>query len=279
MECIRITKETLQWFEQLLEPPYPEQIARGEVYAAGAVADGTACGVLVFRLTDLLIDIEYIAVSDGYRRQGVGTAMLQFLCEHADKSVSPITCSFAASGKTDPLCLFFAEQENFTVNEEDGFICETAIAALGSIELPKVKSTLPAAPFFSLPESDRRIFWLNLKQAGRLYGDELKAEECVAPLCLCVQSRDGIKAAVFVQAAADDGLMLSFAWCAEGAQASLVYLFGELIAAIAETGKTGKLTVAAVTPESAALTEKLLPNHEITARFYTAVWDMITIGG
>jgi GNAT superfamily N-acetyltransferase len=275
MECIRITKETLKWFEPLLEPPYPEQIARGQVYAVGAVADGTACGVLVFRLTDLLIDIEYIAVSGGYRRRGVGTAMLRFLCDFAGKTVTPVACTFAAPDKTDPVYLFFAENEEFSVSQEEWYICGVDIRSLNEVSLPQMKTPGSVMPFFDLPGPDRHSFWNTVHKAGRLYGDELKADECVPPLCLCTRGRDGVNAAVFTQKTGDNGLELSFAWCAGGAHPRLAVLLGGLLREIPKIQTEGRLTVTAVTPESAALVEKLLPGREIMAVFYTAAWDMI----
>ena len=36
----------------------------------------------------------------------------------------------------------------------------------------------------------------------------------------------------------------------------------------------GWLRIAAVTPQSAALVDKLLPQRQITARYYRAAWDI-----
>ncbi|MCL2633079.1 MAG: GNAT family N-acetyltransferase [Oscillospiraceae bacterium] len=277
MECIKITGETIKWFAPILTQEHVEMILREELYAIGAISEGTACGVLVFSLDEPLFMVEYIAVSDEYRRQGVGTTMLQFLCSFADETVSPVVCSFAANGKTDPMYLFFAEQDNFSVSEEEGYVCQVDISELKDIKLPDSQNTMPIVPFFELSKADRNIFWLNLKRDGEQYVQDLASgedEDYVKPLCLCAKNNNGIQAAIFIEDAQEDGLYVSFVWCLPDAKKQLIALFSQLLKEVPKVRPEGKLSVAAVTPASVALTEKLLPGKEIIANFYLASWDM-----
>lgn len=279
MECTKITGDILKWFIPLLSEPYAEAIESGTAFAVGAADNGTACGVLVFSTAaPPVIDIEYIAVGDEFRRKGVATAMLKFLCGFAEESLSPVVCSFSASGKTDPKYLFFAEQEYFSVSEEDGFICELNAAALKNTKLPAVtEDSMSIVPFFSLPKPDRNAFWSKLQRDGVSYPHGIAdGADCEESLCLCARGKDGIQAAVFIEDNAVEGLYLSFVWCAEniGAQKQLVSLLDRLIKIVSETKPDVKLTVAAITPASIALVNKLLPEREIIARFYSAAWDM-----
>jgi predicted GNAT family acetyltransferase len=280
MECTKITGENLKWFSPLLSEEYAQAVKNNTVHAVGAAAGGTACGVLAFTMTPMSINIEYIAVSDVFRRKGAGTAMLRFLCSFADESVTPVLCSFSASGKDDPKYLFFEENENFSVSEEEGFICELNAAALKDIKLPEIKlndSSISIVPFFSLPKPERNAFWLSLQNHGTLYPPEIAdGTDCEDSLCLCARSKGGILSAVFIGDLGEEGFYLSFVWCIENvsAQKQLVALFAELIKRISETKPGGNLTIAAITPASIALVNKLLPERRITARFYSAAWDM-----
>lgn len=65
-------------------PEVRRAVDENNVYAVGAVKAGCLCGVLVFRADgELLIDIQYIAVAEAYRRQGIANGLIDFLCKSA----------------------------------------------------------------------------------------------------------------------------------------------------------------------------------------------------
>lgn len=135
-EFIRITDKTLHWFQPLLEEPLIRRLANPEsgTYAIGAVEDKTACGVLVFRTGDPAAEILTLAVSPQYRRRGIARGMVEYLCRHAWATVTPVVCSFAAPDRQDPVYLFFAHLESFSVAPEEGLVCRVPLS-----ELPRRK--------------------------------------------------------------------------------------------------------------------------------------------
>lgn len=279
MEYIRITDKTMKWYSGLLTGEYREKLIPGSgVYAIGAVADGVACGTLVFRISMDIAEILYIAVSDGYRRRGVATGMIDYLCEHAYRTTTPIICSFAAKDKTDPVYLLFLEHGGFTVGEETGFICRAPIADIAACaQLRAVRGRLKGATgFFSLPEAERRRFRVDLLLSDIFHLRDLDARRTsyIDPLCLCSMGDGDIDAAVFVERETDDDLSLSFAWCADGKQAKLIGLMAEAAARLESMDFGGYMYIAAVNEPSMGIANKLFPEREITQRFYGAVWDM-----
>lgn len=92
-----LTKEQLNAVAALL-PDVGLTATTGSIYAIGAVKNNYICGILIFRADgELLIDIQYIAVAEACRRQGIATGLLDFLCKSALESTTAIFCTFAAA--------------------------------------------------------------------------------------------------------------------------------------------------------------------------------------
>lgn len=276
-QYIRITEKTLRWFQPLLPPEETHLLTRGQAfYAIGAVQDRIACGVLVFQAGPQLADIRYLAVADDYRRQGIATGMVDYLCQHAKASITPVICTFAAASLRDPVYLFFAELDGFSVAQEDGFYCQVPLAGLA--QRPALSAArgrgLAVRPFFSLPRATQRSFLLQLQRQGVYFLREIPQDRYCRPLCLCCIGAEDIEAAVFVaQGEREQDLELVCVWCAPNRHQSLIGLLAEACAQLPST-EDGMLRIAAVTPVSAAIVDKLLPQRQITARFYQAAWDM-----
>lgn len=270
---IRITSETLRWFVPLLPEEERQAVEQGRrIYAIGAVRDRTACGVLVFQVGAPAVEIRFLAVADGFRRQGVARGMVEYLCRYAWEQVSPVVCIFAAAHRSDPIYLFFAGLEHFSLVQEEGFCCQVPLADLSRsprlAALDRVQGQVQS--FFSLPQAEQRKFMLQIRQNGIPFPEE--EQPYCKHLCLCATGTDGaVEAAVFL---AEDGadLELTSAWCAPGRQRSLMTLLARVCTQLPEG--PGWLRIAAVTPQSAALVDKLLPQRQITARYYRAAWDM-----
>ena len=97
-------------------------------------------------------------------------------------------------------------------------------------------------------------------------------------LCLCVTDGDDIRAAIFCRNQGGD-VMLSFAYANPNHTRALIALLGRLKELLLKAAdKVPYLQIAAVTPQSRKLVEKLLPQREITGKFYMASWDMNTMG-
>ena len=272
-EFIRITDETLRWFAPLLSQELLGRLTgRRDMYAIGAVEDRTACGVLVFRAGKPAAEIRMLAVSPEYRRRGIATGMVEYLCRHAWDAVTPVVCSFAAPDQQDPVYLFFAQLEHFSVTQEEGMICQVPLSQLPRERLAALGSQRAAIqPFFSLPAVTRRQFFLQLQRQHALLWDDFNGTDCCQPLCLCAAEGGNIQAAVFLSQEGAD-LELSFAWCAPGRHQQLMALLARACSLLPREG--GCLRIAAVTPVSVSLVDKLLPGRQVLARYYQAAWDM-----
>ena len=273
-EFIRITDKTLHWFQPLLEEPLIRRLTNPEsgTYAIGAVEDKTACGVLVFRMGDPAAEILTLAVSPEYRRRGIARGMVEYLCRHAWATVTPVVCSFAAPDRQDPVYLFFAHLESFSVAPEEGMVCRVPLSELPRRKLAAMGGTKgEIRPFYSLPAVIRRQYFYRLRQQHALLWDELDEASCCRPLCLCAMDGGEIQAVVFM---AEDGpdLELSFAWCAPDHPGQLMALLAQVASLLPE--REGDLRIAAVTQTAVSLVDKLLPGREVLARYYQAAWDM-----
>ena len=69
----------------------------------------------------------------------------------------------------------------------------------------------------------------------------------------------------------EQDLELACAWCAPGGSNDLMGLLAKVCV---ELPQEGVIWIAAVTPVSAAIVDKLLPDRKIVSRYYRAVWDM-----
>ena len=276
-EYIRITENTLHWFLTLL-PEQEVQAMRKErmIYAIGAVSEKTACGVLVFQIDNEIAEIRYLAVADSFRRKGIATGMIQYLCRHAWESVTPVICTFSASGYEDELYRFFRSLDTFTVTQEEGFYCTIPLAKLASSPLSAMgKRKVRYQEFFSLPLTVRRRFFSDMLEKKIYFLREIREEEFIKSLCLCNIAESDVKAAIFVTGKGEQGtdFELSCAWCLPGQEAQLIGLLAQAGERIPRDGD-GNLRIAAVTPTSVSIVNRLLPDRVITDYFFRAVWDM-----
>ena len=270
---IRITSKTLHWFVPLIPEGERQALEQGRrVYAIGAVQDRVACGVLVFQVGAPTVEIRFLAVAEGFRRQGVARGMVEYLCRHAWAQLSPVVCIFAAAHRSEPIYRFFAGLEQFSLVQEEGFCCQVPLAGLSQnarlAALDRAQGQVQS--FFSLPLAAQRQFLLKLRQSSFPFLEE--EQQYCKPLCLCATGTAGaVEAAIFL---AEDGmdLELTCVWCAPGRQQRLMALLARACTQLPEG--PGWLRIAAVTPQSAALVDKLLPQRQITARYYRAAWDI-----
>ena len=147
-----LTKKQLNAVAALL--PDVGLTAATSIYAIGAVKNNYICGILIFRADgELLIDIQYIAVAKPYRRQGIATGLLDFLCKSAWESTTAIFCTFAASDWDEPLCRLFIRRGDFTLTEAEGYICRFPCKELSKLELNTAPPTgTHIATFYDLPK-------------------------------------------------------------------------------------------------------------------------------
>lgn len=255
------------------------------LYAIGAEEDGQICGLLLFRAMDeLVVDITSISVDPAHRRQGIANGMIDFLCRHAWESTTAVLCTFAAADRDAPLCRLFVRRGDFTLTETEDYLCRVSCAALEEVRLSSVPPAgTRIASFYQLPDQVQRSFLKRMTQEGDgafAKGLRDEREQMLDPLCLCVvDETETVQAAVFCQRHGED-VSLSLAYSFPGQGRAIMALTGHLRERIlAAADRIPRLWIAAVTPQSRKLVETLLPQREITERFYTACWDMDEIGG
>ena len=275
-----ISKNGVDAFLPLL-PEGRQMLNERGVFAAGAVKDGRACGILVFRADDLTANILYLAVSPSVRRQGISNGLIDFLCKSAWEDGVAVLASFSAADRDDPLCQLFVKRGDFTLTETEDYICRFPCKALAEVALRgSLSPNLRIEPFYSLPEDMRQCFFSNLREdnAEFIRGLRQDRERMLEPLCLCTTAGGAVRAALFCRGQ-DGDVLLSFACARPGCARDLIALadrLRQLLTAAAD--RVPFLRIAAVTPESRKLVEALMPGREITARFYTVCWDMNTMG-
>lgn len=280
IEYGRIGRDQAEAFRPLL--PEGRQTLHGKnELAIGAVEDGRACGVLVVRTNEMVADILHLAVSEPYQRRGIADGMLDLLCRTAGEAGVAVLCSFAAAGRDDPLCRLLTHRGDFTLTEEEDYICRFPCDRLAEVNLRGVPSAPCIRPFYSLPEYVQNDLFSYLERDNAEFARGLREERgrMLQPLCLCALSNHGVQAAVFCQNR-DGSVLLSFACARTGHVRALMQLLERLRELLVKAAdRVPYLYLAAVTPESRKLIEALLPDREITSRFYTAGWDMTMMEG
>lgn len=279
MTIIRVTNDTQHWFAPLLSEELIRKLKQDKTfYLIGAVKEKTACGVLAFSL-EKTVNIEYIAVSQGYPWQDVANEMLDFLCSYMAEEAILILCPFAAGDVNEPLYCLFEEREDFFLEQTEGsrkYLTKTQI--LNNEALGNVKYQAGSVRgFFDYPQREQREFLKKLENQGLFYlSDSVVFDNLIKPLCLTTVKGGEIKAAAFIgRGGKQSEYQLSFIWCAQGSAKDLFVL---LVAAkeklLEEMPEDGKLFVEAVEPEADSILNKLFPEAESSDRYYIAVWDM-----
>lgn len=262
--------------------PENRQILRESgVYAVGAVKDGRACGVLILRADDLMADIQYLAVAENCRRQGIANGLIDFVCRNAWGDGTAVLTTFSAVDRNDPLCRLLTKRGDFTLSETEDYICRVSCEKLTGIGLPAaIPDGSRIESFYKLPEHVQCSFFSALKEEDLEFVRILQNERewMLDPLCLCVEEKGEIRSVLFCQNQ-NGNVLLSFVYSAPGRAREMIMLVCRLRDLLVEAAhKVPYLYLAAVTPESRKLVETLLPHREVVRRFYTACWDMNTMG-
>lgn len=276
-----ITNIQMQAFLPLF-PDGQQTLNEYGVFAIGAVKNGRACGILVFRADELTADIQHIAVAEDCRRQGIANGLIDFLCKSAWEASTAVLCTFSAADRNDPLCSLFITRGDFTVTEEEDYICRFPCKELETVDLNIAPPSGSRIEFFyKLPEAMQHGFFKHLESHNIEFVRGLResANFMLPSLCLCVTGSDGVQAAVFCQDLKGD-ILLSFVYARPGHTRALIALTSRLRELVLEAADhVPYLHIAATTPESRKLVDTLLPRREITGKFFSACWDMTTMGG
>ncbi len=276
-----VKKSEMQPFLPLI--PESEIISNADnVYAIGAVNDNEACGILVFNADDIIATIQYIAVSPKHRGKGIANGMIDFLCKYAYRDTIAVVVTFAAKDRDEPICQLLTKRGDFTINEDEDYVCRIPTGELAGIKIPaELPRDTVISSFYELSEEQQTAFFLDLKKENEDFamGIQEEKEFMLKPLCFCAVTNGKVGAAIFCQKQ-DNDVLLSFAYGVPNHARSLMTLIARLRDVLsAAADKVPYLRIAVVNPESRKLVETLYPNREVTQHFYIASWDMNTVGG
>ena len=174
----RIAPQHFDAFRPLLPEEFSLQAPH--TYAAGAVQDGVACGVLVFRADELTADILWLAVAETHRRQGIATGLIDFLCRSAWETGTALLCTFAAPNRDAPLCRLLTRRGDFTVTETEDYICRFPCRELAGIQLPRWNPSISCRSTPAVPSSHS-----SRRTMPRLPTDCRRRKRRCLPLCAC----------------------------------------------------------------------------------------------
>lgn len=252
------------------------------VFSVGAIKDNQACGILVFQADEVMADILHLAVAEPFRHQGIANGLIDFLCKSAWETGTVVLCSFSAVNRDDPLCRLFTKRGDFTLTETEDYICRFPCKNLASVDLKDVQSAKSRAErFYKLPQNIQYSFFSNLKEDNAEFARGLmeNQHQMLEPLCLCTVEKGSVQAAIFCQSQGND-VLLAFVYTHPNHVRSLIALTAHLQDLLLKAAdKVDYLQIAAVTPQSRKLVNTLLPQREVIRKFYTACWDMNTMGG
>ena len=270
---------------QAFLPLVPDSTVRNllddqEILVAGAVKDGKAAGIMIFRKDEFSVDIQYLAVAQDCRRQGIATGMINFLCKIAWNTGKALLCSFMAENRDDPICRLLTKRGDFTMNETGDYICRFPCGELKDVRLGAQDAECNIEFFYKLPEHVQNSFIAHMKEDNYEFVRGLNEDKdtMLESLCLCVEEKGVVNAALFCRSQ-DGDVVLSFLYSKPGYVRSLMALICRLREMLVKVShKLNYLRIAAVTPESRKLVETILPRREIVGKFYLACWDMNTMG-
>lgn len=273
VELTRITDENSQWFRGMLGPELESQLSkRADFGAIGALERDVACGALVFCEQKTHISIEYLIVADEFRREGVGAALVAYLCERAAER-EKLVYVFFLSPEGRELHGFFSSLPGFYVQQADALCYRISLAelaeknALDSLNLPRVETQ-----FLTLPKKVQNDFY---RRQGLLEDGIVHPEDFLDTLCLATVDGGALTSCALVEKGTKDGLYLSYVWVQKGYERSVMAVLCEIRARIAEKNRCSDkfLYISAVNPESKHLLQHLFPKLRPCGAYWEASFD------
>ncbi len=281
MEIIALDSENLQWFAPLMPEHLPMQIRREEAtLAAGVIVDGTACGTAVVVVSENMVELIYFMVAPQYRRRGVATGLVDWLCELCGKSLVPLMGYLPVEEPaTDGLLQFFLKRSDFAIQPDPNETKMYTVAVESITKLPALSAENPLAPlpFDALSSDQRESFYDIMEGEGfefiRLYGEHPKLT--VPYLNLCFVDENGVSAAVFFEPYGNGDVRMSFFYGREDTQRQqAAVLVASLKRLVESPYKTANLYLAPMTDGEQWMVDRLLPQRQQAGLVYVISQDL-----
>lgn len=274
--CKPISKENEEVVRNLLLEDEWARIHSGIWKGFAAFYEAIPVGILLYQKKGTTLFLEHIFVKAGYRRHGVGTKMMNMLCQFADMSKLQLMFSFSAENHRDAFYRFLASTHVFLLQKQEGFAC-----CFTEEELLAVSQNYP------VNEKTKELFFEQGKLARKAFIDEISKQYPMVAveleqnskayrkdLCCCVTERGEIQAACLIKEIQRNGkgeleLKLLYGKADKGRLVAKAFLntMGSF-----QRDNVRPLQMLPTTKVEVQIINKLFPQYEITKRFYIAYY-------
>jgi GNAT superfamily N-acetyltransferase len=262
MFTMLITKENQKLFDMYI----PVQARDDFDIAIGAVIHktgetGETAGVILAQAEDNRLEITWIYVGAAFRRQGIGTALINRLksCADFEPTLSGVFLQFPADTAEALESLLL--KENFTVEDGESSVYNLTVADMSSNPFwkkkpPLVENIVPLSDVFDV---SLREFEVSAAGRGVMINPINRCEYDPALSMVYVKDKKIAGALLIERDGAD--IVLSRVYVnpdTAAAMAAMLYKAGSAV--IAALPPEAKVSLAAVTDASVRLTQKLFPS-------------------
>ena len=273
-EYYQLTEAALDDFGPLFtEDALTEFKTDPEILAVGAGDEGVACAVMLIKVTEYILHITYIYVSEAKRRKGIATGLLNLAQDMAFNEEKPLLAYFSAGSEDEAIYRLFRTSDAFAVSETGDRIYRSPIDALANAKkwLSEKDVKYVVTRFLELPEQERESFLQKCSRKNEAYIDPYE-KDFLPALCLAAKDADEIKAAVFIAQTGDE---ISVRYVYSENPMALRKLFGEVATAASKlSDKIKTIKIATVNDESEKMLKKVFPGAEQVGAFYVASMDL-----
>lgn len=234
--------------------------------------DNVTVGVLLYRVQENYIVLERIFVKPGYRRNGIGTEMLEMLCKFAKVSKKRLLFSFDATGNRDAFYRFVASTHLFFIERQEGFeayLTENEVLNIGRKNTLKIDNT---ELFFEQKNSVKKEFIAHLEKSYEQIAWELQYDNKAyrKDLSCCVIEKGVIQAISLIKEAGEElELKLMYGRSGKGNQTAKALLSSFQLL---KEENVLPMRIAPVSDAEIKILNFICPEYEITKRFYVAYY-------
>lgn len=277
-----VTPKTLPLFENLIDEQFRGLIGWDpDIFCLGAVCRGQAAGVLLFRIVGISAMIQWITVSDAFRRRGIATQLVTELCRRAFRTNTAVVADFFADIDLDrnDLYRFFSSLPFFSVQNTDEGIMQVSRHELETSYLGKIANDVQpeCKRFCDLNDTEKKRMLRMIGVSGDVAGSSGELEQ---DLSLFMENDKVPVAAAFARFIDEDEISLNYLWSDKGQQLPLLALLGRIYHCVIENKpQIQRVRMATVTDASKKLADRLFPVHTTISTRVIAAFDMDTPPG
>lgn len=268
-----IKDEVMKTVVPLLTEAEYRQLLSGGLAGVAAFSEETPVAVLLCqkRAHDILT-LEKIYVEEDYRRQKIGTNLMYLLCSFVSSRKFDLMISFEAEGKDAEILRFLQFQEDFYIEEEEGFEA-----------LLPVKEMIAIREQFAGKDAKPQMYFEQTKKLQQEFTDELEKEypamawslkndqkSFCKELCCCTADQKGIQAVCLVKDHGEE-LELHFLYARGGKGVLAAKALLDMASLITEKNAV-PMRMSLVNGTSVNILKKMSKNYEVTKRMYTAYY-------